>query len=32
LEGDEDCIDAAHDDNLLRYRPVDDILTLQKIF
>jgi hypothetical protein len=31
LEGDKDCIDAAHDDTLLCYRTVDDILSDQAV-
>jgi hypothetical protein len=31
LEGDEDRIDATHDDTLLRYRTVDDILSDQAV-
>jgi hypothetical protein len=31
LEGDEDCIDAMHDDTPLRYRTVDDILDDQAV-
>jgi hypothetical protein len=31
LEGDEDCIDATHDNTTLRYRTIDDILSNQAV-